>query len=175
MSKRTIGGTSGMARPSRRLRLGLGFTVAAVVLTGVIVAHELGSPTRGVEQAPHADAPACADIAEGYPAALDGHELADTGVPGVAVWGDQSVVLRCGLEPPAPTTDLCVTVDSVDWVYRQDESGDGRKVIITYGRDPAVEVAFDAQDTAVDRALVELSRIVRPIRQRNHCVDSTGG
>ncbi|MEV0183756.1 DUF3515 domain-containing protein [Streptomyces sp. NPDC050625] len=138
------------------------------------MARELNSPAHGVEKPPHADAPACARIAKGYPTTLDGHGIADTGTPGIAVWGDKTVVLRCGLEPPAPTTDLCVTVNSVDWVYRQAGSRDGRKVIITYGRDPAVEVTFDAQDTAVDSALVELSRIVRPIRQSNHCVDSTG-
>ncbi|MFJ2818246.1 DUF3515 family protein [Streptomyces sp. NPDC087294] len=162
-----------MARPSRRLWLGLGLTAAAG-LAALLVARELNAPTYGVAQAPRADALACARIAKGYPATLGGHRLAGTDVPGVAVWGDKAVVLRCGLQPPAPTTDLCVTVNSVDWVYRQSESRDGRKVIITYGRDPAVEVTFNAQDTAVDSALVELSRIVRPIHQSNHCIDSAG-
>jgi hypothetical protein len=165
-----------MARPSRGMRLALGLTAAAATgLTVVLVARELNSPAYGVEQAPRADAPACARIARHYPATLDGHKLAGTDTPGVAVWGDKSVVLRCGLEPPAPTTDLCVTVDGVDWVYRQAESRDGHKVIVTYGRDPAVEVTLAAQDTAVDGALVELSRIVRPVRQSNHCIGSTPG
>jgi hypothetical protein len=162
-----------MARPSRRVWFVLGPAAAAVGLTAVLVARELTSPTYGIEQAPRADAPACARIARDYPATLDGHRLAGSGTPGVAVWGDKSVVLRCGLEPPAPTTDLCVTVDGVDWVYQQAESRDGRKVIITYGRSPAVEVSISAQDTAVDGALVELSRIVRPIRQNNHCIGAT--
>ncbi|MEU6366455.1 DUF3515 family protein [Streptomyces sp. NPDC046931] len=65
------------------------------------MAPALNSPTHGIEQAPHAEAPACARIAEGYPAALDGHEVADTGTPGVAVWGVKTAVLRCGPEPPA--------------------------------------------------------------------------
>lgn len=162
-----------MARPSRRMWCALGPAVAATALAGVLVARELASPTYGVARAPRADAPACARIAEGYPSRLDGHALTGTGLPGVAVWGDRSVVLRCGLEPPLPTTDLCVTVDGVDWVYREAASREGHKVIITYGRDPAVEVSVSTRDTAVDSALVELSRLVRPIHQNDHCVGST--
>lgn len=155
-------------RPSRRTWIALG--AAGVAVAAVVVARDTGSPASGIEQAAHADAPACTRIARSYPTVVAGHRRADTATPGVAVWGDRSVVLRCGLEPPAPTTDPCVTVDGVDWVYRQSRSRGGHKVIVTYGRSPAVEVTLSAQDTAVDSAMVDLSRVVRPIRQKDHCI-----
>jgi hypothetical protein len=154
----------------------IGLAVAvAVALSAVLVVRDLRSPSYDIAQAPDADAPACARIAKSYPAVLGGHRRADTATPGVAVWGDKAVVLRCGLTPPAPTTDPCVAVDGVDWVYRESASHDGRKVIVTYGREPAVEVVLSAQDTVVDGALVDLSRLVRPIHQDGgHCIDSSG-
>ncbi|WP_427921447.1 DUF3515 domain-containing protein [Streptomyces sp. cg40] len=164
-----------MARPSRRTWFVLGVTgVAAVATAAVLVVHESDAPAYAIEQAPHAHAAACTRIAKDYPAVLEGHRRAETGTPGVAVWGDEAVVLRCGLEPPAPTTDLCVSVNGVDWVYRQSQSRNGLKVVVTYGRTPAVEVTLSEQDTALDSALVDVSRIVRPIRQQSHCVDSSG-
>ncbi|KPI28863.1 Protein of unknown function DUF3515 [Actinobacteria bacterium OK074] len=165
-------------RRSRGSQARIALAVAAALalaLTAVLLVHATRSPADGIAQAPHADAPACARIAKSYPAVLGGHRRTDTSsTPGIAVWGDKAVVLRCGLTPPAATTDPCVAVDGVDWVYRQSASRDGRKVIITYGREPAVEVTLSTQDTAVDGALVDLSGLVRPIRQHDHCIDSTG-
>lgn len=155
---------------ARRIWLVLGLVVVAAA---VLVAYKLNSPTRGIVQAPHAGDPACGRLARGYPATLGGQKLAGGGPPGVAVWGDRAVVLRCGVQPPLPTTDLCVTVDGVDWVYREAASGNGRKVAVTYGRSPAVEATISTQDTAVDSVLAQLSRLVHPIYQQHRCLGAS--
>ena len=86
---------------------------------------------------PQSSAPVCRDAA--WPATVSGHSRADTSPadPSVAAWGDPALIARCGLEPLAPTTDECVTVDGVDWVVRQLSDG---TMATTYGRDPAIEV-----------------------------------
>jgi hypothetical protein len=55
----------------------------------------------------------------------------------VAAWGDPPVVARCGLGALAPTTEQCLDVDGVDWVFRTASDG---AVFTTFGRDPAIEV-----------------------------------
>ncbi|RBL85630.1 DUF3515 domain-containing protein, partial [Streptomyces cavourensis] len=53
---------------------------------------------------------------------------------------------------------------------REDRSEDGGKVIVTYGRDPAVEVAVTEEITAVDDVLVGLSALVEPVKPYTKCV-----
>ena len=99
----------------------------------------LGACSRSTEVAlaPQASAPVCRDVR--WPATVSGHARVDTtpADPSVAAWGDPALIARCGLEPLAPTTDECVTVDGVDWVVRRLSDG---TMATTYGRDPAVEV-----------------------------------
>ncbi|MER6628807.1 hypothetical protein ABT301_11265 [Streptomyces sp. NPDC000987] len=58
----------------------------------------------------------------------------------------------------------------MDWVWDQSASRDGRRVLVTYGRDPAVGISVVGRGTGVDAVLVELSRTVRPIRRRAECL-----
>ncbi|MFI1564995.1 DUF3515 family protein [Streptomyces sp. NPDC020490] len=114
-------------RPRAVALAGAGLAVGTVLtVLAVSAGHPSGPgvPARG-------DAPECARIAGDYPAVLDGRRLSGTGRPGVAVWGDGAVTLRCGLRPPAATVDPCVDVDGVDWVWDQSASRDGRKVLVT--------------------------------------------
>ncbi|MGG7570099.1 DUF3515 family protein [Streptomyces sirii] len=97
-----------------------------------------------------------------------GQQREHTDLPGVAVWGDGAVVLRCGLTPPRPTTDPCVNVEGVDWVLREAEPRDGHRLLLTYGRHPAVDVTLTGQGSTTEALLVALSRIVRPMRQHEH-------
>ncbi|MER6143154.1 DUF3515 family protein [Streptomyces sparsogenes] len=159
---------------SRRARVAVGVAAAGLVVAGVYVARVVTSPAYGVAAAPRGDAPECARIEKGYPDHLAGRERAPGGAAGVAVWGDRAVVSRCGMTPPAPTPELCVNVDGVDWVLREARSRDGRKVVITYGRDPAVEVSVSDRVTELDAVLVDLSKAVKPIRQHHKCLDSRG-
>lgn len=155
-----------MRRPSRRGQVALGVGVSAAVVAGVLVAREVSSPALDVRPAARADDPACTRIADRYPARLVGEGRDPVAVTGVASWGNGGVVLRCGLEPPGETADLCVEVGGVDWVFREDRSaGSGYRVLITYGRDPAVQAFVDDRITAIDGVLVDLSDMVRPIER----------
>ncbi|REK86417.1 DUF3515 domain-containing protein [Streptomyces inhibens] len=159
-----------MVRLSRRSRVAVGVAAAGIVVAGAMVIREVNSPTFGVEPAAKGGAPECTRIAKDYPDRLNGQERDHTDLPGVAAWGGGAVVLRCGLTPPRPTTDACVNVDDVDWVLREAKSQDGRKLLITYGRHPAVEATISGQGSGIDVLLVELSKTVKPIRQHEHCL-----
>ncbi|WP_434600150.1 DUF3515 family protein [Streptomyces sp. A5-4] len=139
---------------------------------GVLVVRQMGAPGYGIESAPRAARPECAKAASRYPERLAGQELTFTGRPGIAVWGDEAIVLRCGLTPPAPTVDPCANVNGVDWVFRDVRSQGGRKVVVTYGRNPAVEVVVSDKVAAMDAVLVDLSRLVEPIKEEAKCLSS---
>ncbi|KUJ65610.1 hypothetical protein ACZ90_45760 [Streptomyces albus subsp. albus] len=137
---------------------------------GALVVRETTSSGSGIQAAPQGDSPQCARIAPRYPSVLAGHEQEGRQRPGVAVWGDETVVLRCGVRAPDPTPDRCVNVDGVDWVLEEARFRDGKKYIITYGRHPAVEVAISEGAAGIDEVIVELSHSVKPIRQQDECV-----
>jgi len=143
----------------------------AVVLTAGVLVSCGDSPGEGVTAAPHAEDAACKQLAARYPDRLGGQELTFTDRPGVAVWGDNAIVLRCGVELPVPTLDPCATVDGVDWVSREERSKDGGKVVVTYGRDPAVEAVVSDEVVAVDDVLVDLSALAEPIRTYTKCLN----
>lgn len=162
-----------IARASSRTRLLLAAGLAALVIGGALVVYALtssGSAGPDVEAAPKADAEECARLAGHYPEQLAGLERDSTDIEGVAAWGDGEVVVRCGMEPPRPSADSCATIDGVDWLWRENESGDGRKVLLTYGRVPGVEARISDQVEALDGVLVELSELVKPIEQRKKCL-----
>ncbi|MGW1667413.1 DUF3515 family protein [Streptomyces sp. NPDC002324] len=155
-----------MRRPSRRGWVALGAGLGAAVVAGVLVAREVSSPALGVRPAARADDRACTRLIERYPARIADQSRDPVSVTGVASWGDGGVVLRCGLEPPPETDDPCVEVDGVDWVFRETSSaGSGYRVLITYGRDPAVQAFVADRITAVDGVLVHLSSLVGPIER----------
>ncbi|MGW3127093.1 DUF3515 family protein [Streptomyces sp. NPDC001076] len=150
-----------------------GAVVVGLGVGGGLVAGELDSPVFGLAQGPFATDPACARLADRYPDRLGGDTRDRVSFEGLAVWGHGTVELRCGVNPPAPTTDACVSVDGVDWVWRE-TAGDGRKKLVTYGRSPAVEVSVADSVTGLDAVLVELSRLVAPIREGDKCLAGGG-
>lgn len=154
--------------------MAVGLAVAGVLAGGGLVAGELDSPVFGLAQGPFAADPACGRLADRYPDRLGGATRDRVTFEGLAVWGHGTVELRCGVNPPGPTTDACVSVDGVDWVWRK-TTGDGRKKLVTYGRSPAVEVSIADSAAGPDAALVDLGRLVAPIREGAKCLSSTGG
>ncbi|MEV6761035.1 DUF3515 family protein [Streptomyces sp. NPDC051105] len=158
---------------SRRGRAAAGVAAAGVVVGAGLVAYELSSPVFGLAQGPLAKDPACARIADRYPDRLGGAARDPVTFEGLAVWGHGAVELRCGLTPPAPTTDACVSVDGVDWVWR--ERAGGRRYLVTYGRNPAVEVSIADSVTRPDAVLLDLSHLVAPIRAGAKCLASDAG
>ncbi|MER5600041.1 DUF3515 family protein [Streptomyces sp. NPDC002265] len=158
---------------SRRARAVICLGVSGLVAGALLLVREADSARPGMTAAERGDDPRCARIARDYPAELGGQRRSDPGVVGVTVWGGGAVVLRCGLRPPQPTVDRCLSVDGVDWVLEDAKFHDGRKVLITYGRDPAVEITLTDGTAETDTALLELSKAVKPLPQGARCIGDT--
>ncbi|MBB4735009.1 hypothetical protein HDA30_000517 [Micrococcus cohnii] len=151
--------------PPDRRRTALTLILSATALA----ASGCSGRVATVEAAPHANDPVCASAMVAMPEELGGEPLRPTDSQATAVWGDPAaVVLRCGVEPPAPTTDRCVTAEGVDWVVK-DEDANWR--ITTYGRDPAVEVLFDKSRATSDAVMVGLGGAVSQIPAERGCVN----
>jgi len=133
-----------------------------------------------VEAAPYASDPICAEVVLALPDELNGMPRRTAGGQATAAWGDprDPVVLRCGVEPPGPTTDPCVTADdgdlAVDWVAVSTEHADGSATwtFTTYGRSPAVEVVVPASVTAEHSTsfLIDLGPAVARVEQTRACL-----
>lgn len=157
----------------RRVAL-LPTTVGAAVLTGCAAAVP-------VPAAPDAADPACASVVLALPDDLEGMPRLRTTSQATVAWGtaDAPVVLRCGVEPPAPTTDACVAADdgthAVDWVTTtgpEQEDGGADWTFTTYGRSPAVEVSVPAAVTAERSTsfLLDLGPAVARVEQTRACL-----
>lgn len=153
-------------RPARALR-----TSAAAAACGIALLLAGCAPTVSLEAAPGATDPLCADVVVKLPAQLGTAPLRETDAQGTAAWGDpqSTVILRCGVATPGPTTDACISYDDVDWVEDDSRSPDIRYT--TYGRTPAVEVVIDSTQASYT-ALTDLSGVVAVIPQDARCVSA---
>lgn len=137
--------------------------------------------SRGVEAAAGADDPACTTLLDALPQSLGALNRTPQGARGVAAWGDDRIVLRCGATVLGPTTKACIPVGpddgpddgpSVDWV--QDAVNERAVRFLTYGRTPAVEVTVRFGDGLTsDQAtsqLVDLTAAVSAIPQTRTCL-----
>ncbi|WP_149202746.1 DUF3515 domain-containing protein [Actinotalea subterranea] len=158
-------------RPATSL---VGSLLAAAALAGC-------SQPVVVPVAPHAAEPLCADVVLALPVDLGDLERLETGSQATVAWGDRAdpVTLRCGVEPPAPTTDHCVTAEderaSVDWVAvpgEADEDGSAPWTFTTYGRSPAVEVQVPASVTSTRSTsfLLDLGPAIAQVEQTRTCL-----
>ncbi|MFF4845192.1 DUF3515 family protein [Streptomyces collinus] len=158
---------------TRRTRLVL--TAGAGLLAGgaALAVHALtgADADAGLQPAKASGAPHCRRITDTAPSPLGGLPRRDSSLAGVAVWGQQDIILRCGVTPPHLTPDPCFAVDGVDWIIDRAQSTGTRKVIVSYGRTPATQVVFDGRGHT-DAALVDLSNLIAPIRQTSHCIPS---
>lgn len=116
----------------------------------------------GVDPAPSASDPVCAELLQSLPEVVGGADRRSTTSQASRAWGDPAIVLRCGVDPLPPTTQGCVAVAvdggaEVDWVVAEDEE---RSTFTTYGRLPAVEVSVPAQYAGDQTILVDLSAAV---------------
>ncbi|GAA3084392.1 hypothetical protein GCM10020254_30990 [Streptomyces goshikiensis] len=90
---------------------------------------------------------------------------------GVAGWGGGSIVLRCGVEPLAPTVNTCMNVNGTDWVLDEERAKrGGPRVLTTYGRVPSVEIAFEDDGLLAGDALVVIDGPVRDLPQKSKCL-----
>lgn len=136
---------------------------AALLAVGALAGCSAAVP---VSVAPQATDPLCAQIVLATPTSLgDGLDQVRTTAQATRAWGEPgaAVVLRCGVEPPGPTTDRCVAYESpegtsVDWLVVPSTGGtplptaggagpvggEADWTFTTYGRTPAVEVFVPA-------------------------------
>lgn len=159
-----------MAHPLARRPRRLPRTVltAVLMLTGTVV---LAGCAQAVtfDPAPDATDPDCAAVVVRLPDTVAGLAERETNAQGTGAWGTPAaVLLRCGVEPPGPTTDRCVSVDGVDWII--DDSDAPRFLFTTYGRTPAVEVFVDNEVVSGSTAITDLSPAVAAIPADGGCV-----
>lgn len=157
------------ARPVHRTRL-----LAAAGLT-LITLTSCG--TVQVPAGPDGSDPLCAQISVSAPQELLGLQRQETSSQGTVAWGtgEDTVVMRCGVEPPGPTTDLCTTLKDendieTDWIVRDQ---DDVVFYTSYGREPAVDISVP-RSVAPDQpsaAALDLGGLVsRTIEATDHCV-----
>lgn len=140
--------------------------VPLLVLAPVLAAC---TPALVVEPAPQAHDPACAEVMLRMPDEIDGAPDRDTSAQGTEAWGEPALAIaRCGMEPPAPTTDRCVTVDGVDWIST--EESEESWTFVTYGRTPAVEVILDPRRVSGATVLSTVSPAVAVLERTGECV-----
>lgn len=132
----------------------------ALVATSTLVLTGCAHPLV-VDPAPYAADPDCAPVMLAVPQTVGGLATRGTTSQATQAWGDEyEIVARCGVEPPGPTTEQCVTVDTpaatVDWLVT--ETADAW-VAVTFGRSPALELTVPQvrADEAVGDVLAELS------------------
>jgi uncharacterized protein DUF3515 len=155
-----------------RLALIAGSGIAVLAVGGAVTAHLLDDPARGLTAAAGAGDAHCREITRKAPGRLAGKERRSVGLEGVVVWGSQDVILRCGVNSPAATKDPCFAADGVDWVIDVRQSTPERKVIVTFGRTPAAQVAILTRDVHTDEVIVELSRLVAGMPKSGRCLDA---
>lgn len=152
--------------PSRRT---LVRAVAGIAATTALVSLSGCTSMLVLDAAEEAADPDCA-----LPILLMPDELGElpqrtTSAQGTTAWGEPaSVIVRCGVAPPAPTTDPCVSVDGVDWVQVRAEEDTWQ--FVTYGRTPAVEVLVTPAAISGATALASVSSAVSEIEQTAECV-----
>lgn len=126
-----------------------------------------------VDPGPSATDPACAEVL----VALRGlDELGDlsrreTTSQSTAAWGEPAVTLRCGVEPPGPSTDPCVDVDGVDWVVTRQAGAEPSSVYTSYGRSPAVQLRLPGDaPVGADTVLQAIGPAVAALPQDGECL-----
>lgn len=150
----------------------------ALPAAGLMAVGLVSCGTIEVPPGPDATNPVCADIILGAPPEVLGMERAETSSQATAAWGsgEDTIVMRCGVTPTGPTTDLCTTLADgngveVDWIIRELE--DGVFLYTTYGREPAIDVTvpLSAAPDQPSGAALDLSQVIsRNIEATDRCV-----
>ena len=155
----------------------------------VLALTACGASAVNVPPAPYAADPTCAEVLQILPGMLGDAERRPISNQSTAAWGeDPAITLRCGIQPPAPSTERCITVESgensVDWlaleaddplVPEHAQRDSGTWTFITYGRVPAVEVVVPVEHAGDQPTghLVTLATAVELTTAERHCVGVT--
>lgn len=153
------------SRPPRRAR-GRRAALAALGVAGLTLTG-CGS-IADVEAAPHAADPDCAPVMIALPDSIGEAEQRETNAQATAVFGEPSrAVVRCGVEPPGPSSEHCVTADGVDWLAVEEDGATWR--LISYGREPAIEVLVDTEEISSSSVMLAMARPTKRIEADERC------
>lgn len=151
-----------------KLRTGALAALAPLFLLAVVAC----TPTVPLTPAADATNPDCAEVIVRLPPSLANESIRQTNAQATSAWGNPAaILLRCGVTPPGPTTDVCHTVSGIDWL--RDSSKAPVYVFTTFGRTPAVEVIVDSRLTNGQgtQYLDELANAVGTIKQTSKCLN----
>lgn len=114
-----------------------------------------------IDPAPYAGDPQCASVMLGIPDEVGGLALRATSSQATAAYGaDAMITVRCGVEPPGPSSERCVAIDtpsaSQDWLVTENDTS---WIAVSFGRAPATEVVIPKirADKAVGEILAQFS------------------
>lgn len=144
-------------------------TSALLLIAGALTATLTScSPDVPMDPADDANNPECANVIVRLPSTVDNLERRYTNAQSTGAWGTpERILLRCGIEPSGPTTDECVSVNSVDWIV--DDSQAPLYRFEAYGRSPGLEVIVDSSEVSGTNVISELSSSVGVLPQTRHC------
>ncbi|MEW2259758.1 DUF3515 family protein [Streptomyces sp. NPDC047869] len=145
------------------LTLTVGTLTAAVLLALQAVPAEQHLP-----KPPHAASRPCTQLAARYPDRIGSLHRDPAATPGTAAWGGGALTARCGLDAPERTSDPCATIEKVDWVWQVHTGDATHQTLISYGRDPALEVRIDKTKVAPDTALMSLTPLAARLPPDGH-------
>ncbi|MFV0426288.1 MAG: DUF3515 family protein [Beutenbergiaceae bacterium] len=150
--------------------------IAGVIILGLLLGLVGCARPVSVDPAPSASSPMCADVLIALPDVLAGAERRSTTAQAARSWGDPPIVLRCGVTPPAPTTDPCVSVtdaqgNTVDWITSA-EPRPQTTLLTSYGRTPAVELEIPTTYAGelASAILTQLTPVIADLPQDRSCL-----
>ncbi|MEF2977543.1 DUF3515 family protein [Subtercola sp. YIM 133946] len=171
MFARTVPSHRDPAQPRRRRNL---LVPAVVAVTLVSVALTGCAATVALDPAADATDPGCAQVMVRLPTTVgDDQSQRETNAQATSAWGSPaSVLLRCGVTPPGPTTLPCINIlppggTSVDWI--EDDSQKPSYTYTTFGRTPATQVVVDSNAVSATTVLTDLNTAISAIRATAEC------
>jgi hypothetical protein len=128
------------------------------------------APIVPLDPAPDATNPDCAAVSVRLPKSVAGEPQRETNAQATAAWGNPaSILLRCGVTVPGPSTLVCVTLRGIDWLY--DPSDAPNYAFTTFGRDPATQVIVNGDKASGTNALVDLAPAIGSVPATRQCTN----
>ncbi|MDN5557993.1 MAG: DUF3515 domain-containing protein [Ruaniaceae bacterium] len=162
--------------------------IAALAIGALLAVSGCARPVT-VEAAEFAPDPVCGQVILALPHQLGALEQVPTTSQATVAWGAGEIILRCGVAPPPPTDERCISVTSgagitIDWIDPEPDSElipahadveGGAWTFVTYGRVPAIEVVIAAASNVESPAdiLNALSLPVDRAPAERFCVGAT--
>ncbi len=145
-----------------------GGALAATALSGC-------SSTVATTAAPQAADPVCATALLRTPDDISGNKRRATTSQGTTAYGDPaSIMVTCGVTAPAPTTDKCLSVNSVDWVVTEQRKPGATPshtwTATTYGTEPTLQVVLDADKIPSSDVLPSLGPAAQALAKKRSCL-----